>query len=101
MSSPQSSVSTGAPPSEETASTITRASLSSRTTLARSAIGFMTPVEVSLWTTVTASYFLRRRAARSASGSIACPHGAASLSADLPIDLAIECQRSEKAPLVR
>jgi hypothetical protein len=54
-SSPQASVSTGAPASEETASTSSSAADSSRTTRAISASGLTTPVEVSLCATVTAS----------------------------------------------
>ena len=80
---PQASVSTGAPPSEETVSTISRASLSSRTTRAISASGLITPVEVSLWTSATASYFLRAgRCARLGIDRLA--QGAATLSAALP-----------------
>jgi hypothetical protein len=100
-SSPHSSVSIGAPPKEETESTRMSASLSSRTALAISASGLITPVEVSLWTTVTASYLFRRSAARTMSGSTASPQGKETLSADLPTDLEMECQRSANAPFAR
>ena len=56
-SRPHASVSTVVPASEVTASAKTRASEFSRTTFAIAARSEITPVEVSLWTTVTAAYF--------------------------------------------
>ena len=50
----QASVSTGTQPMLETASTMSRASLSACTTWAIASMGFSTPVEVSLWVTSTA-----------------------------------------------
>ena len=54
-SMPQASISNGTAPSPDTLSTRMSASgAASRTTAARSAIGFMTPVDVSLWVSSTA-----------------------------------------------
>ena len=48
-SSPHASISSGIEPSEETQSTRISGSATSRTAAAISAIGLVTPVEVSLW----------------------------------------------------
>ena len=54
-STPQASISNGTAPRPDTLSTRIRASgAASRTTAASSAIGFITPVEVSLWVSSTA-----------------------------------------------
>ena len=54
-SMPQASISNGTAPSADTLSTRMSASgATSRTTAARAGIGFMTPVEVSLWVSRTA-----------------------------------------------
>ncbi len=54
-STPHASISNGTAPRPETLSTrISASGASSRTTAASSGIGFMTPVEVSLWVSRTA-----------------------------------------------
>ena len=74
-SSPQASVSSGAPANEHTASTITTAPCR-WAAAATSRTGFMTPVEVSAWTTRTAAAGVASRLRATSSGSTGSPQGA-------------------------
>src|SRR3989475_4239212 len=78
------SVSTGEPATDVTASASSSTSSNSRTTAARASRSCNTPVDVSEWTTVTASTGERRSASRSMSGSTAQPGGTSSRRHSLP-----------------
>ena len=91
----------GTAENDETVSTTRRTSGNDLTTLAISASGFRTPVEVSLWTSVTVSNPPSFSLARTASGQIAWPHSTWIFSASLPHDLATPYHLSENAPQQR
>ena len=70
---PHASNSNGTAPSEDTASTITRAP-ASLATFASCSIGWITPVEVSDWVSSTAFTGCSASAAATSSGRIFVPH---------------------------
>ena len=85
-STPHSSMANGTAPSADTLSTrISVSGLASRTAAASSGMGFMTPVDVSLWVSRTARKGPRAASAsRTATGSAACPHSTSSLTTSAP-----------------
>ncbi len=98
-SSCHSSVSTGNPANEVTASTRSITSSNSCTTAASSSRGAKAPVDVSECTKVTASTSLRVIASRSMSGSTVLPGATSSVTTSRPHAWAMAANRFPKAPL--
>src|SRR5690554_5581692 len=84
---------------EETVSTIKLTSGYFFITSAILASGDITPVEVSLWTRVIASYLPEESAASTSSGVMGCPHSAEKRSASSPQRLVTSCHLVLNAPL--
>ncbi len=100
-SMPSSSMGVGTAENDDTVSTTRSVSGNDLTMAAISLSGFMTPVEVSLCTSVTVSNPPSWSFARTVSGSMGCPHSACIFSACLPHALATEYHLSENAPQQR
>ena len=85
-SMPHASISNGTAPRPDTLSTRMSASgRSSRIAAASSGIGFMTPVDVSLWVSSTAlTGGIERRRSRISSAAAAYPHSASSFVTSAP-----------------
>lgn len=98
---PSSSIGVGTAENDDTVSTTSRTSSKDFTTAAISLRGFITPVDVSLWTRVTVSNPPSASLARTTSGSIAWPHSTWIFSASLPQDVATPYHLSENAPQQR
>src|SRR6516225_12092526 len=88
----------GSAENEETVSTMNITSGYLRTTPLISSIGFITPVEVSLWIKASASNWAVRSWLSISSGSIALPHGTWRGAAILPQRFDTSNHLSEKAP---
>jgi hypothetical protein len=86
---------------EETVSTRKETSGYFFITSAISSRGDITPVEVSLWTTVMASYLPEARASSTISGVTGSPHSAAKRSASRPQRRVTSCHFALKAPLAK
>ena len=97
-SMPSASMPIGTAENDETESTTSRTPGKDLTTLAMPARSFITPVEVSLWMSVTRSNPPSSSFARTAAGEIASPHSTWIFSAGMPILLATSNHLSEKAP---
>jgi hypothetical protein len=95
---PRSSIGIGTAEKEETLSTMSATSSYFLVTEQSSSKGFMTPVEVSLWISVTASKSPVASFWSSVSGSICLPHSTLSPSASLPQRRVTSSHLSEKAP---
>ena len=100
-SRPHASISKGTAPRALIASTRMSASgVTSRIAAASSGIGFVTPVEVSLWVRRTARAFgSSRRAARTSTGSAARPHSTSRRRTSAPYTSATFANRSPNAPV--
>jgi len=100
-STPHASISNGTAPSPDTLSTrISAPGATSRMTAASSGIGFMTPVEVSLWVSRTALVPGDRwSSSRTTAGSAAWPHSTSILVTSAPYVRAILAKRSPNDPI--
>ena len=97
-SKPSSSIGIGTVENDDTLSTMSRTSGYLRTTAAMSATGLITPVDVSLWMSVTASKPPSASFASTISGRIGSPHSTRRPSACLPQRLLTSSHLSENAP---